>query len=79
MTPTTTDTTWMKGRDDYGRPRYTLLDMTTLKALGVIVKVPHRKVGEEGAYQVSDWVTRQKIGPCRTLAEAKRTLVEAIA
>jgi hypothetical protein len=79
MTSTTTHTTWIKGGDDYGRPRYTLLDMTTLKALGVIVKVPHRKVGEEGAYLVGEWVTRQKIGPCRTLAEAKRTLVEAIA
>lgn len=78
MTSTTTHTTWLKGRDDYGRPRHTLYDNTG-KGLGAITKHPFLKVGEEGAYLVSEWVTRQKIEPCRTLAEAKRALLEAIA
>lgn len=79
MTSTTTHTTWLKGRDDYGRPRHTLYDTETGRGLGAITKHPLRKVGEEGAYLVGEWVARQKIEPCRTLAEAKRALLEAIA
>ena len=65
---------WQRGRDGYGRSVHQLITYGTYIRLGIVVKHPLRKAGEQGSYWAVDWDTNEQIGYYPTLAKAKAGL-----
>jgi hypothetical protein len=83
MTTSTIPTTsWMKGRDDYGRTVHHLYRLSDGACLGVAVRLPRvwiEQHGPEQTYLVNNWTIQDrdhpdKVNYFRTLPNAKAFL-----